>query len=136
MNWLRWQLTNQTVSNITPGSRFQLQLPAAVVAMNYAPSGYEHDAAEARMPDATIRPQHHYNLAEMGLSWHENVEAEPESARFVEQIKQEIRGVKVEFCLPASVLVDGRSDYTTGMKYPIHPTWNSSAGHSQFLLAV
>ena len=54
--------------------------------------GYEHDAAGALVPGATISPQHQYNLAEMGLAWHENVEAEPEFARFVEHIKQEIRG--------------------------------------------
>jgi len=54
--------------------------------------GYEHDAAGAPVPGATISPQHHYNLAEMGLAWHENVEAEPEFAQFVEHLKQEIRG--------------------------------------------
>ncbi|MFC6223620.1 ATP-binding cassette domain-containing protein [Hymenobacter artigasi] len=54
--------------------------------------GYEHDAAGALVPGATISPQHQYNLAEMGLAWHENVEAEPEFAQFVEHIKQEIRG--------------------------------------------
>jgi polar amino acid transport system ATP-binding protein/sulfate transport system ATP-binding protein len=54
--------------------------------------GYEHDAAGALVPGATISPQHQYNLAEMGLAWHENVEAEPEFGRFVEHIKQEIRG--------------------------------------------
>ena len=54
--------------------------------------GYEHDAAGALVPGATISPRHQYNLAEMGLAWHENVEAEPEFSRFVEHIKQEIRG--------------------------------------------
>ena len=54
--------------------------------------GYEHDAAGALVPGATISPQHQYNLAEMGLAWHENVEAEPEFGRFVEHIKNEIRG--------------------------------------------
>ena len=54
--------------------------------------GYEHDAAGALVPGATISPQHQYNLAEMGLAWHENVEAEPEFAQFVEHIKNEIRG--------------------------------------------
>ena len=42
--------------------------------------GYEHDAAGAFVPGATINPQHQYNLAEMGLAWHENVEPEPEFA--------------------------------------------------------
>ncbi|MGY3090495.1 hypothetical protein ACVWYF_003550 [Hymenobacter sp. UYAg731] len=54
--------------------------------------GYEHDAAGALVPGVPISPQHQYNLAEMGLAWHENVEAEPEFAQFVEHIKQEIRG--------------------------------------------
>ena len=54
--------------------------------------GYEHDAAGALVPGATISPQHQYNLAEMGLAWHENVEAEPEFTQFVEHIKNEIRG--------------------------------------------
>ncbi len=53
--------------------------------------GYEHDAAGLPVPGATISPRHQYNLAEMGLAWHENVEAEPEFAQFVEHIKQEIR---------------------------------------------
>ncbi|SFQ04780.1 ATP-binding cassette domain-containing protein [Hymenobacter arizonensis] len=53
--------------------------------------GYEHDAAGALVPGATISPQHQYNLAEMGLAWHENVEAEPEFGQFVEHIKNEIR---------------------------------------------
>jgi ABC-type nitrate/sulfonate/bicarbonate transport system ATPase subunit len=54
--------------------------------------GYEHDAAGAFVPGATISPQHQYNLAEMGLAWHENVEAKPEFGQFVEHIKNEIRG--------------------------------------------
>ena len=53
--------------------------------------GYERDAAGALVPGATISPRHQYNLAEMGLAWHENVEAEPEFGRFVEHLKQEIR---------------------------------------------
>jgi len=53
--------------------------------------GYERDAAGLPVPGATISPQHQYNLAEMGLAWHENVEAEPEFAQFVEHIKNEIR---------------------------------------------
>ncbi|MBD2770167.1 ABC transporter ATP-binding protein [Hymenobacter sp. BT664] len=54
--------------------------------------GYERDAAGALVPGATISPQHQYNLAEMGLAWHENVEAEPVFGQFVEHIKNEIRG--------------------------------------------
>ena len=54
--------------------------------------GCEHDAAGARVPGATISPQHHYDLAEIGLVWHETVEADPEFGRFVEGVKQEIRG--------------------------------------------
>ena len=54
--------------------------------------GHERDAAGALVPGATISPRHQYNLAEMGLAWHENVEAEPEFGRFVEHIKNEIRG--------------------------------------------
>ena len=53
---------------------------------------YEHGAAGALVPGATISPQHQYNLAEMGLAWHENVEAEPEFGRFVEHMKNEIWG--------------------------------------------
>ncbi|MBO2008980.1 ATP-binding cassette domain-containing protein [Hymenobacter negativus] len=53
--------------------------------------GYERDAAGALVPGATISAQHQYNLAEMGLAWHQNVEAEPEFAQFVEHIKDEIR---------------------------------------------
>ena len=54
--------------------------------------GYEPDAAGALVPGATISPRHQYNLAEMGLAWHENVEAAPEFGRFFEHIKIEIRG--------------------------------------------
>lgn len=53
--------------------------------------GYERDAAGQLIPGATISPEHQYNLAEMGLAWHENVEAEPEFNRFVEHLKDEIR---------------------------------------------
>ncbi|UOQ77282.1 ATP-binding cassette domain-containing protein [Hymenobacter sp. 5516J-16] len=56
--------------------------------------GYERDASGQLLPGATISPQHQYNLAEMGLAWHENVEAEPEFNRFVEHLKDEIRGVR------------------------------------------
>lgn len=54
--------------------------------------GYERDTAGQLIPGATITQQHQYNLAEMGLAWHPNVEAEPEFAQFVEEIKSEIRG--------------------------------------------
>jgi polar amino acid transport system ATP-binding protein/sulfate transport system ATP-binding protein len=54
--------------------------------------GYERDPSGQLLPGATITPEHQYNLAEMGLAWHENVEAEPEFARFVEHLKEEIRG--------------------------------------------
>ncbi|TGD77147.1 ATP-binding cassette domain-containing protein [Hymenobacter wooponensis] len=53
--------------------------------------GYERDTNGQLIPGATITADHQYNLAEMGLAWHENVEAEPEFARFVEHIKDEIR---------------------------------------------
>ncbi|MBX0289602.1 ATP-binding cassette domain-containing protein [Hymenobacter sp. HSC-4F20] len=53
--------------------------------------GQERDASGQLVPGATISPQHQYNLAEMGLAWHENVEAEPEFNRFVEYLKDEIR---------------------------------------------
>ncbi|SHI43894.1 sulfate transport system ATP-binding protein [Hymenobacter daecheongensis DSM 21074] len=53
--------------------------------------GYERDAAGQLLPGATINKEHQYNLAEMGLAWHENVEAEPEFGQFVEHIKEEIR---------------------------------------------
>jgi ABC-type nitrate/sulfonate/bicarbonate transport system ATPase subunit len=43
------------------------------------------------LPGATISPRHQYNLAQLGLAWHPDVEAEPEFAQFVEDIKQEIR---------------------------------------------
>ena len=54
--------------------------------------GDEPDAAGALVPGATISPQAQFNLAEMGLAWHENVEAAPEFGRFFEHIKNEIRG--------------------------------------------
>jgi ABC-type nitrate/sulfonate/bicarbonate transport system ATPase subunit len=44
------------------------------------------------LPGATISPRHQYNLAQLGLAWHPDVEAEPEFAQFVEGIKAEIRG--------------------------------------------
>jgi ABC-type nitrate/sulfonate/bicarbonate transport system ATPase subunit len=44
------------------------------------------------LPGATISPRHQYNLAQLGLAWHPDVEAEPEFAQFVESIKCEIRG--------------------------------------------
>ena len=79
-------------------SKYNARLPVSVAApaatetrRNPLP-GYEHDAAGALVPGVPISPQHQYNLAEMGLAWHENVEAEPEFAQFVEHIKQEIRG--------------------------------------------
>jgi ABC-type nitrate/sulfonate/bicarbonate transport system ATPase subunit len=53
--------------------------------------GYERDAAGQVLPGATISASHQYNLAEMGLAWHPNVEAEPEFNRFVEHLKDEIR---------------------------------------------
>jgi len=43
------------------------------------------------LPGATISPRHQYNLAQLGLAWHPDVEAEPEFAQFVEGIKEEIR---------------------------------------------
>ena len=54
--------------------------------------GRKHDAAGFVGSDATIGPRHQHNLAGMGLAGHENVKAEPEFARFVEHIKNEIRG--------------------------------------------
>jgi ABC-type nitrate/sulfonate/bicarbonate transport system ATPase subunit len=53
--------------------------------------GYERNAAGQLIPGATINKEHQYNLAAMGLAWHENVESEPEFNRFVEHIKEEIR---------------------------------------------
>ena len=44
------------------------------------------------LPGATLRPRHQYNLAQLGLAWHPNVEAEPEFAQFVAELKEEIRG--------------------------------------------
>jgi len=53
----------------------------------------ERDPATGQLlPGATISPRHQYNLAQLGLAWHPDVEAEPEFARFVEGIKAEIRG--------------------------------------------
>ena len=43
------------------------------------------------LPGATISPRHQYNLAQLGLAWHPDVEAEPEFAQFVADIKEEIR---------------------------------------------
>ena len=45
---------------------------------------YEHDAAGALVPSATISPRHQYNLVEMDFAWHKNVE--PEFAQFVKHI--------------------------------------------------
>ncbi|AMJ65190.1 ATP-binding cassette domain-containing protein [Hymenobacter sp. PAMC 26628] len=54
---------------------------------------HERDAATGQLlPGATISPRHQYNLAEMGLAWHPDVESEPEFAQFVAEIKEEIRG--------------------------------------------
>lgn len=44
------------------------------------------------LPGATLSPRHQYNLAQLGLAWHPEVEREPEFAQFVEGIKAEIRG--------------------------------------------
>jgi ABC-type nitrate/sulfonate/bicarbonate transport system ATPase subunit len=44
------------------------------------------------LPGATLSPRHQYNLAQLGLAWHPDVEAEPEFAQFVAEIKDEIRG--------------------------------------------
>jgi polar amino acid transport system ATP-binding protein/sulfate transport system ATP-binding protein len=52
---------------------------------------HERDARGQLLPGATISPRHQYNLADLGLAWHPNVEAEPDFARFVEEIKEEIR---------------------------------------------
>jgi ABC-type nitrate/sulfonate/bicarbonate transport system ATPase subunit len=53
----------------------------------------ERDPATGQLlPGATISPRHQYNLAQLGLAWHPDVEAEPEFAQFVEGIKAEIRG--------------------------------------------
>ena len=54
--------------------------------------GRERDASGQFLPGATISPRHQYNLAQLGLAWHPNVEAEPEFAQFVAEIKEEIRG--------------------------------------------
>ena len=52
---------------------------------------HERDASGQLLPGATISPRHQYNLAQLGLAWHPNVEAEPEFAQFVAEIKDEIR---------------------------------------------
>jgi ABC-type nitrate/sulfonate/bicarbonate transport system ATPase subunit len=53
----------------------------------------ERDPATGQLlPGATISLRHQYNLAQLGLAWHPDVEAEPEFAQFVEGIKAEIRG--------------------------------------------
>ncbi|TDN36510.1 ABC transporter ATP-binding protein [Hymenobacter sp. UV11] len=53
----------------------------------------ERDPATGQLlPGATISPRHQYNLAQLGLAWHPDVEAEPEFTQFVEGIKAEIRG--------------------------------------------
>jgi len=95
MNWLRWRLTKLTVANITPGSSFQLQRPAAKVTVSrYLVGCSATSTARAGnlVPGATISPQHLYNLAQLGLAWHPDVEAEPEFAQFVAEMKEEIRG--------------------------------------------
>ncbi|MGI4874079.1 MAG: ATP-binding cassette domain-containing protein [Janthinobacterium lividum] len=53
----------------------------------------EHDPATGQLlPGATLSPRHQYNLADLGLAWHPNVESEPEFAQFVAELKEEIRG--------------------------------------------
>jgi len=52
---------------------------------------HERDASGQLLPGATISPRHQYNLAQLGLAWHPDVEAEPEFAQFVAEIKEEIR---------------------------------------------
>ena len=54
--------------------------------------GRERDASGQFLPGATISPRHQYNLAQRGLAWHPEVEAEPEFAQFVAELKEEIRG--------------------------------------------
>ncbi|GAA3982907.1 ATP-binding cassette domain-containing protein [Hymenobacter antarcticus] len=54
--------------------------------------GRERDDSGQFLPGATICPRHQYNLAQLGLAWHPDVEAEPEFAQFVAEIKEEIRG--------------------------------------------
>jgi polar amino acid transport system ATP-binding protein/sulfate transport system ATP-binding protein len=44
------------------------------------------------LPGTTLSPRHQYNLAQLGLAWHQDVESEPEFAQFVSEIKDEIRG--------------------------------------------
>ena len=43
------------------------------------------------LPGATLSPRHQYNLAQLGLAWHPEVEREPEFVQFVEELKAEIR---------------------------------------------
>jgi ABC-type nitrate/sulfonate/bicarbonate transport system ATPase subunit len=52
---------------------------------------HERDASGQLLPGATVSPRHQYNLAQLGLAWHPNVESEPEFAQFVAEIKDEIR---------------------------------------------
>jgi len=78
--------------NLSPGASQPLSFRTIIIPHRLLLLGHERDAAGALVPGATISPQHQYNLAEMGLAWHENVEAEPEFAQFVEHIKNEIRG--------------------------------------------
>ena len=54
--------------------------------------GRERDASGQLLPGATISQKHQYNLAQRGLAWHPDVEAEPEFAQLVAEIKEEIRG--------------------------------------------
>ena len=54
--------------------------------------GRERDASGQFLPGATISPRNQYNLAQLGLAWHPDVEAEPEFAQFVAELKEEIRG--------------------------------------------
>jgi ABC-type nitrate/sulfonate/bicarbonate transport system ATPase subunit len=52
---------------------------------------HERDASGQLLPGATISTRHQYNLAQLGLAWHPDVESEPEFAQFVAEIKNEIR---------------------------------------------
>ena len=78
--------------NLSPGASQPLSFKTIITPNRLWLLGHEYDATGALVPGATISPQHQYNLAEMGLAWHENVEAEPEFGRFIEHIKNEIRG--------------------------------------------
>ncbi|MGI4885676.1 MAG: ATP-binding cassette domain-containing protein [Janthinobacterium lividum] len=54
---------------------------------------HERDATTGQLlPGATLSPRHQYNLAQLGLAWHPDVESEPEFVQFVAEIKEEIRG--------------------------------------------